>query len=120
MDRTGGRADPFGIAVLVYAHPAAPAHTNERAYGAEFVLQETTSAAPVIAAGLRDEGSGIDIASLHLRINGRDVTGSAQVTAERILYTPMQALSAGEQTVELELSDRAGNKTMQAWHFTVK
>lgn len=82
--------------------------------------QETTSATPPIAADLRDEGSGIDIASLHLRVNGRDVTGSAQVTADHIMYTPMLALSEGEQTVELQVSDRAGNKTMQTWHFTAK
>ncbi len=82
--------------------------------------QETASATPAIAADLRDEGSGIDIASLHLRVNGRDVTGSAQVTADHIMYTPMMALSEGEQTVELQVSDRAGNRTMQIWHFTVK
>ena len=82
--------------------------------------QETTSATPNITADLSDEGSGIDIASLHLRLNGRDVTGSAQVTADHIAYTPMSALSAGEQTVELEVSDHAGNKTMQTWRFTVK
>ena len=82
--------------------------------------QETTSATPSLTADLSDEGSGIDIASIHLRVNGRDVTGSAQITAEHIMYMPMQALAAGEQTVELQVSDRAGNKTTQTWHFTVK
>ncbi len=82
--------------------------------------ETATTATPAIVADLSDEGSGIDIASIHLRLNGRDVTSSAEVRADHISFTPMSPLAAGEHTVELEAADRAGNKATQTWHFTVK
>ena len=109
----GKAADPMPASRALQIDAMAPTIAN-------LSPLETTSATPAIAADLRDEGSGIDIASIHLRVNGRDVTGSAQVTADHIMYTPMLALSEGEQTVELQVSDRAGNRTMQTWRFTVK
>ena len=65
---------------------------------------------PVISADLTDQGSGINASSVRLIVNDRDLTGEANVTTERIIYKPIVPLLEGDQTVQLQVSDRAGGK----------
>ena len=109
----GKTAEPMPASrpIMIDALPPTIANTSP---------QTAATATPAIGADLSDEGSGINIASIHLRLNGRDVTSSAEVRADHISFTPMSPLAAGEHTVELETRDRAGNKTTQIWRFLVK
>jgi hypothetical protein len=62
-------------------------------------------------------GSGIDPASVRLRIGGRDVTRDARVTDDEVQYRA--DLPPGRYTADLRLADRAGNVTTKAWTFEV-
>ncbi|MCG2591538.1 hypothetical protein LZ009_01920 [Ramlibacter sp. XY19] len=68
-------------------------------------------------ARLGDEGSGVDPASVRLRLDGRDVTGAAQVTADEVRWR--DDLREGRHTAEIEVRDRSGNATRKAWSFEV-
>ena len=83
------------------------------------LLQTVPTATPAITADFSDTGSGIDASSVRLIVNGRDLTGEANVTTERIVYKPIVPLSSGEQTVTVRVSDRAGNRVETSWRFTV-
>ena len=62
-------------------------------------------------------GSGIDPASVRLRIGGRDVTREARVTDGEVQYRA--DLPPGRYTADLRVQDRAGNVTNKAWTFEV-
>lgn len=71
-----------------------------------------------IGAKLSDEGgSGIDPASVRLRVAGRDVTTDARVTGDEVHYR--SDLEPGRYTAELSVKDIAGNSSSKAWTFDV-
>ncbi|MDB5859671.1 MAG: hypothetical protein JWQ76_3360 [Ramlibacter sp.] len=70
-----------------------------------------------VFARLGDEGSGVDPATVRLRIDGRDVTGAARISAEEVRFR--DDLPNGRHTAELEVRDRAGNAARKAWSFDV-
>lgn len=71
-----------------------------------------------IAAKLEDRGrAGIDPASVQLRVDGRDVTRAARLTASGIEYH--EDLRPGRHSAEVSLRDRSGNVTRHAWSFDV-
>ena len=70
-----------------------------------------------IGAKLSDEGTGIDPASVRLRVAGRDVTADARVTEDEVQYRA--DLDPGRYTAELTVRDKAGNATSKAWTFEV-
>jgi hypothetical protein len=70
-----------------------------------------------LSARLSDDGSGIDPASLRLRINGRDVTRDARIRDDEVRYR--EDLPRGRHTVELAVRDKAGNASRTTWTFEV-
>ena len=70
-----------------------------------------------ISAKLSDEGSGVDPASVRLRLAGRDVTNDARVTADEVNLRA--DLDPGRYTAELSVKDLAGNTTTRSWTFDV-
>jgi hypothetical protein len=70
-----------------------------------------------ISARLSDEGSGVDRDSVHLRLNGRDVTPDLRVSENEVNYRA--DLPPGRYTAELTVRDRAGNTTTKSWGFDV-
>ena len=78
------------------------------------------TAQPLIAATYADEvkGSGLDLASVRLTTDGRDVTSVATVTASGISYAPADKLPEGEHVVTLFVADRAFNGAERTWGFT--
>lgn len=70
-----------------------------------------------IAARFRDGGSGIDPASVRLRVDGHDVTRYARVNDEGIRFR--EDLAPGRHVAEVVVRDRAGNATRHAWSFVV-
>jgi hypothetical protein len=70
-----------------------------------------------VAASLRDEGSGIDPASVQLRIDGRDVTRNARLNGDQLLFR--EELPPGRHTVEVTVRDHARNSTTKSWNFEV-
>lgn len=70
-----------------------------------------------IAAKLGDEGSGVDPASVRLRVNGEDVTSEARVSDGEVHYR--ERLAPGRHSVEVRVKDVAGNMTTKSWGFDV-
>jgi len=68
-----------------------------------------------VAARFHDAGSGV--ASVRLRLNGRDVTRHAQVGHNQIRYR--DDLAPGRYFAEVVVRDRAGNESRHAWQFAV-
>ncbi len=74
---------------------------------------------PRITANFQDRGpSGIDPASVAIRLDGRDASPRAQVTATGLVRIP-ERLAPGNHTVSIEVSDRAGNTAVETWSFQV-
>jgi hypothetical protein len=55
--------------------------------------------------------------SLHLSVDGTDVTGGASITANSVSYTPRTRISAGWHDVFLQGADTSGRAFSEAWAF---
>lgn len=74
---------------------------------------------PVITAALEDDGAGMDLRSVRLLVNDRDVTAAADITAESIRYAA-HGLPEGDSLIQVEMADRAGNTATREWQFSVR
>lgn len=70
-----------------------------------------------IAVRFHDFGSGIDVDSVSLRLNGRDLTRFARVDEDGVRLRA--DLAPGRHFAEVVVRDRAGNASRQAWSFDV-
>lgn len=75
------------------------------------------NAKPLIAAEFMDEGIGVSTGDTRMFIDGLDVSGSAQVTANKITYTPSTPLGDGAHMVRINVVDKAGNASEVQWSF---
>ena len=74
----------------------------------------------VISAAFSDGGSGIDVASASILLDGADVTGQADVTQRGFTLRARQAPAPGAHKVFVQVSDKAGNRSNAlAWRFGV-
>jgi len=78
-----------------------------------------TTATPTISATFSDTGSGVDTSAVTITVGGSDVTSSANVTASGFSYVPSPGLSNGDVTVNVSISDYAGNPDSDSSTFTV-
>ena len=70
-----------------------------------------------ITARFNDQGSGVDPASLVLRVDGYDVTHHARVDGDHVHFA--EFLQPGRHVAELAVRDRAGNSSRRSWAFDV-
>jgi hypothetical protein len=68
-----------------------------------------------ITARFQDRGTGV--ATVSLRVDGRDVTDRARVDADDVRYA--EDLRPGRHWAELVVRDRAGNTARRTWTFDV-
>ncbi|MDY6948519.1 MAG: Ig-like domain-containing protein, partial [Pseudomonadota bacterium] len=82
---------------------------------------DTASASPTvsIAAQFSDAGSGVDVTSVHLVVDGQDVTALATITSSGLSYKPAAPFVNGTHTVLLRLSDAVGHPAVRDWTFAV-
>lgn len=71
----------------------------------------------LVSARFVDRASGIDPASVRLRINGQDVTHAARIDEDEIRYR--ERLAPGRYVADLVVRDRAGNVARRSWQFDV-
>jgi len=62
----------------------------------------------------------INVSSIVLTVNGRDVTASATRTAAFVAYTPAADYPDGEVKVVVKVADTAGNTASKSWSFIIK
>ncbi len=74
---------------------------------------------PVIRVALADTGSGIDLDSFRLLIDGGDVTSGAILGTGQATYIPAVDLAGGEHQVTARIADRTGNLAETTHRFTV-
>lgn len=81
----------------------------------------TVSADSIITAKFADAGSGIDVSSAKILLDGKDMTNQAEVTATGITLRPEKPLVKGIHRVEVGASDQAGNRSNSLkWLFGVE
>lgn len=74
----------------------------------------------IISAKFTDTGSGIDVASAKILLDGGDVTAEATITPGGIRFRPARLLAKGVHRVEVSVSDGAGNRCNRMnWLFGV-
>ena len=74
---------------------------------------------PVISASYYDDGTGIDISSVRMVVDGADVTALATVTENSISYTPTTDMEEGMHTVYVSVADRGGLIAEEEWTFEI-
>ncbi|MDE3087912.1 MAG: hypothetical protein KGJ80_00815, partial [Chloroflexota bacterium] len=70
----------------------------------------------IIRAAYSDQRA-VDVKSVQLVLDGRDVTAQALISDQSLSYGV--DLDPGQHVVLVELKDTAGNKTSRAWQFTL-
>jgi len=76
---------------------------------------------PLIWARYSDTGSGIDVESVHLFMDGKDITPKCKITGSRITFKPAKTLKSPKlYRFKVIVSDRAGNKGELAWEILLK
>lgn len=84
------------------------------------VPNQKVPADTVIKAHFSDTGSGVDVKSARIILDGKDVTGQAEVTEKGFLYKPATPLTPGAHEVEVYVSDKAANRSNRlSWRFGV-
>ena len=79
----------------------------------------TVPGAVTIGFDVSDAGIGLDSASLHVLVDGSDVTSWGDLSAGRFRYSPGN-LGAGVHTISVTAADRSGNQVGPVtWEFEV-
>lgn len=66
-----------------------------------------------------DDGTGIDTASVTIRVNGEDVTRLSTITPNFFTYRPAQAFPVGPVDVQVEYESTEGAQRSVSWSFRV-
>ena len=89
-------------------------------YRPEPTPNDNAGVRPVISARFAEHGSGIDLASAKVLLDGRDVTADANVQSHGVTLTPAAPLAKGLHRVRISVADKAGNAgNMLVWQFGV-
>jgi hypothetical protein len=77
------------------------------------------SRTPDISTSFSDgEGTGVDPQTIRLLVNEKDVTKQATIGRDFVAYRPSQQLPDSKTQVEVQMADRAGNRTDLRWSFS--
>jgi RHS repeat-associated protein len=79
-----------------------------------------TATKPTFAAGLADNLSGINPATVSLTVDGATVAGSYDTATGKVTYTPNTALTVGSHTFMVAVADLAGNQATVGSTFYIK
>jgi len=71
---------------------------------------------PEIFAQFR-RGAAVDFNTVHLSLNGHDVTRDTQITTEGVRFLPLDDVRRGRNDVRLTFQDTRGVTTTQEWYF---
>lgn len=74
---------------------------------------------PVVSAEFIDDGIGVSTNDTKLYVDGQDVSASAQVSPNKIIYNPSAPLADGGHKIKLYVVDKAGNASEVQWSFAI-
>ena len=75
--------------------------------------------APIVVI-YTDDLAGVDVGSVKMYLDGKDVTGELKKDVGRAAYVPVKGLAPDEHKVKIELADKLGNKVEREWSFYVE
>jgi hypothetical protein len=118
----------FALAILLSLQ-AVPGLSAERRTGTAVSVNNASlnpannglvnNAKPVISAEYLDEGIGVSATESKMFVDEQNVSAAAQVSANKITYTPAAPLADGLHKIRLDIVDKAGNASTVQWSFTV-
>jgi large repetitive protein len=112
-DTAGNRSAPLAWSFDV-ADETPPAVTDRTP-----VAGSTVPGASAIGFAVRDSGSGVDPDTLHVVVDGSDVTSWGTLASGQFRYAP-GSMAPGVHTVSVAVADRAGNVAGPIeWEFAV-
>ena len=112
---------PFKAVVPTALSPFRKADTTPPTVSLARPFPDATVSGPVeIGATFADAGSGVDVSSVRILLDGKDVTSQAKVKPGGIGLRPSAPLEKGVHRVVVAVSDNAGNAGNRlAWRFGV-
>lgn len=118
VDDTGvpgvGQSEAFAI-VDAASIQAGPDIVNWKPESSSIVNESQ----PVISADFVATTSAIDETTAIIMVDDENVTGSSVVSVNGFSYTPQNAISEGEHTVTVTISDVDGRTSELTWTFTI-
>jgi len=76
---------------------------------------------PLIWAKYYDEGSGIDVDSIRMFMDGKDITANCRVRANKVSFKPGKTLKSPKlYEFKVIVRDKAGNKSELVWEMLLK
>ena len=112
--RVGANQRLIQAAIAINIDATAPVISNRLPEPDSRIADSKPSISAVVDDGT---GSGIDVAAVRITVNDKNVTGQATVTKSFVSYKPQVALASGENSVEVTVSDKAGNSSSESWKF---
>ena len=113
IDNAGNVESPHAVALRVNMYDITPPTLTLMPPNGSTV----TATTPTISAVYFDTGTGVNVATLRLAIDGVDVTTRAIVNASSATYIPTASLSQGTHTIVALVSDFAGNAATSTSNF---
>ncbi|MFQ5909617.1 MAG: S8 family serine peptidase [Thermoplasmata archaeon] len=113
----GPRNDPDAIMIPFHVEilDASPAFYNHRPSPNSTISDNS----PTIGVDFLDMGSGVNISTLRMTVDGIDVTGWSVVTTSSIDWPMPFLLAEGPHSVSVNLADFSGNQNATNWSFVV-
>ena len=81
--------------------------------------EHTENRRPTISASYTDNMSGIEVGSIKFSLDGAEIKPNSR-SRTQVMFTPTRDLNFGQHTVNLQVSDKAGNTTDEEWVFYVE
>jgi Copper amine oxidase N-terminal domain len=120
-DRAGPSPVARGAAPSLRDNAPLPNATQPSAASYAISLQPAAGAEvhdPYPAISVRFAGAAsLDPRSLHVLVDGRDVSAEAAVVGDQVLLTPRHALAPGTHAVSVSARDANGTPLVQQWSF---
>ncbi|MCQ9207473.1 MAG: carboxypeptidase regulatory-like domain-containing protein, partial [Omnitrophica bacterium] len=80
---------------------------------------KTEERRPIVSASYFDDISDIDRTSVHIALDGQNVTSQSDITDSYFEYIPPEDLSLATHNISVSVSDIAGNTSLAMWVFTI-
>ena len=102
--------------------PLAPAAIAQRISNFEPAANATNVAPNAVISGQFDTTTGVavDLNTVKVFVNGKDVTNQSSITGNFFTYRPSTPLPAGQTQVRVEFKNVNGNARASNWTFTVQ
>ena len=115
VDRAGNASREISFAYVIDS-PNRPPTISAMTPAEGTSLRDRT---PTITATVSDAETNLAAANISLRLDGATANFTYNRTTDGLTFTPRQKLAPGRHTVRLVATDARGERTVEAWSFTI-